>query len=82
MDDQFRVRDALEPEQKFTVWGWFQSFDSELIYSRPQIHPQEEINKRDRELTGSVPSVPSAYKLQTSEATLWDRSNNLPDLDR
>jgi hypothetical protein len=79
MLDHDKIRNLLEPIEKFTDWDRFQSLTSELISPRIDINSGVEADKAARDFTASIAS---AYRLATSKVTLSDMNNDIPSLDR
>jgi hypothetical protein len=76
--DQVKIRNLLEPTEKFPDWYWLESLTSELISLNIEINSGAEADKVARNFTASVAS---AYRLLTSNVTLSDINSDLPDLD-
>jgi hypothetical protein len=77
--DHVKIRNPLEPVEKFTDWERFQSLDFELISPKIEVNSGVETDKAAHDFTASIAS---AYRLSTSKITVFDINNDLPGLDR
>jgi hypothetical protein len=77
--DHVKITTLSEPTEKFTDWERFQSLTSDLISPKIQINSGVETDKAAPDFTASIAS---AYRLSTSEITLFVINNDLLGLDR
>jgi hypothetical protein len=74
--DHVKIRNLLEPIEKFADWEWFQSLAFDLISPRLKINTWVEAAKAAHDFTASV------YRLLTSTVTISEVNTDLPGLDR
>jgi hypothetical protein len=77
--DHVRTKNVSAPFEKFTDWERFQRLASNFISLRIEINSGAVADKAARAFTASIAL---AYRLSTSENTLSELNNDLPDLDR